>query len=128
MQINKFIRLVNLLNIAYSHKQSNIKLKYKTHTNVLFKYLYKYNYIKYIKYNKINFNIIIYINYYNNNSINLNIKFFKTSQRISINYLYLNKLNYNYLISISNNITEYLVDKFAALKYKNNGRLVALLH
>lgn len=72
--------------------------------------------------------LIIYINYCNNNNINLSINFFKIKQHVSINYIYLSKLNYNYLISVSNNNKKYLIDKFTAVKYHNNGRLIAMLY
>ena len=128
MLIKNFIYVTKLINTAYCHNKYYIKIKYKSRINVFIKYLYKYNYIKYIKYNNTNKTLIIYINYYYNNNINLRINFFKIKQYISINYLYLNKLNYNYLISVSNNKNEYLIDRSIAIKYQNNGRLIALLH
>ena len=128
MIIKNFIYLNKILNTAYCHKKNYIKLKYKSQLIVLIKYFYKYSYIKYVKYNLINQQLIIYLNYCCNNNINLKIHFFKLKQYISINYIYLYKLNYNYLISISNNTTENVVDRLTAIKNKNNGRLIALLY
>lgn len=128
MLIKNFIYVTKLINTAYYHKKIKIKITYKRQSSILIKYLYKNNYIKYIKYDKIHQKLIIYINYCNNNNINLKIKFFKLKQNISINYLYLNKLNYNYLISISSSNKEYLIDKFTAVKYHNNGQLIAILY
>ena len=128
MLIKNFIYVTKLINAAYCHKKHNIKIKYKWNISALVKYLYKYNYIKYIKYDKMHQKLIIYINYCNNNNINLSINFFKIKQHVSINYIYLSKLNYNYLISVSNNNKKYLIDKFTAVKYHNNGRLIAMLY
>ena len=128
MLIKEFIYLTNLINIAYIHKKNYIKINHFSKINILIKYLYKFNYIKYIKYNKLKKKSIIYINYYNNNKINLSINFFKTKQHISVNHIYLCKLNYNYLISTSMSKKENLIDKFIAIKYKCNGRLIALLY
>ena len=128
MLIKNFIHITKLINIAYYHKKNHVKIQYKPQINILIKYLYRYNYIKYIKYSNINQQLIVYINYYNNNNINFKIKFFKTKQHISINYVYLSRLNYNYLISISNKNKENLVDKSTAIKHHNNGRLIALLY
>lgn len=127
MLIKNFIYVTKLINTAYFHKKYNCKIKYKLRTRILIRYFYKHNYIKYIKYDKTHQKLIIYINY-NNNNINPSIKFFKIKQHISINYAYIHKLNYNYLISVSNNKKEYLIDKFTALKYQNNGRLIAILY
>lgn len=128
MLIYKFIYLTSLINIAYKHKKNYIKINYFVQIKTLVKYLYKSNYVKYIKHDKLNKKIIIYINYYNNNNTNLSINFFKIKQYIHINYIYLNKLNYNYLMSISSNKKEYIVDKVLVIKYKHNGRLIALLY
>lgn len=128
MLIKNFIYVTKLINTAYFHKKHNFKVKYKLRTSILIRYFYKHNYIKYIKYDKTHQKLIIYINYCNNNNINSSINFFKIKQHISINHAYVHKLNYNYLISVSSNKKEYLIDKFTALKYQNNGRLIAVLY
>ena len=126
MHIKHFILTINLINIAYKHKKTSIKIRYTVNLKPCLYFLYKYNYIKNIKklYNQNA--MFLSINYYKFNFINNKIIFFKKKQNIHVNCLFLQKLNYNYLISINCANNWSIIDKYNAIKLKKNGKLIAI--
>ena len=127
MNINYFIFLINLVNIAYKHKKLFIKINNNEYFKFCLKYLYKYNYIKNIKLVKYTNKIILFLNYYRSNYINNKIIFLRKKQKFCINNLYLPRLNYNYLLTI-NDPKKFIVDKQLALRMKKNGKIIAIIY
>ena len=128
MNINYFIYIINLINIAYKHKKMFIKIYKKSYSRFWINYLLKYNYIKNTKFIDTHNKIVLFLNYYKHNYINYKILFLCKKQKFCINKVYIPKLNYNYLISISSKKKLYVIDKNLSLKLKNNGKIIAILY